>query len=304
MKQFVKARQAFSAAHSMYLRSLRTTGSALFQFATGETNLHSHHQHHLPPLPRSPPPHPPRSTTSEATTSSSAIHPPLLPPPSTPPSSSGWDFWDPFMPYAGRSVDEEEWEETTTGLKWQCPGGPSVRHWSTTTTVSSELSVVPTTKSKDLGEIMKELDDYFLKAADACKDYKYAKSLSHSLWTWGSSSAFGKYCVDPVGNIMGCVGIDGNTSNCSTVEKLYAWEKKVYQEVKNSETMKLEHEKKAAYLRKLEMKRADYVKTEKAKKEVEKLESHILVASQAIETTSAEIVKLRELELYPRLVEL
>lgn len=52
------------------------------------------------------------------------------------------------------------------------------------------------------------------------------------------------------------------------------------------------------------MKRADYVKTEKAKKEVEKLESRMMVASQAIETTSTEIIKLRELELYPQLVEL
>lgn len=59
-----------------------------------------------------------------------------------------------------------------------------------------------------------------------------------------------------------------------------------------------------AHLRKLEMKRADYVKTEKAKKEVEKLESQMMVASQAIETISAEIVKLRESELYPQLVNL
>ncbi|KAL2520372.1 hypothetical protein Fot_24295 [Forsythia ovata] len=273
------------------------------------------------------------STTSEATTtSSSAIHPPPPPPPLTPPSSSGWDFWDPFMPYAGRSADEEEWEETTTGSEVaSVPAAPplvingfpkyNTAARSTTTTISSELAVVPTTKSKDLVEIMKELDDYFLKAADACapvslllevptcnftgKDYSYGKSLSPVLWTWGSSSAkwssFGKFCEDPIRNNVGCVGIDGKTSNCSTVGKLYAWEKKLYQEVK---TLKLEHGKKAAYLRKLEMKRADYVKTEKAKKEVEKLESHILVASQAIETTSAEIIKLRESELYPQLVEL
>lgn len=66
----------------------------------------------------------------------------------------------------------------------------------------------------------------------------------------------------------------------------------------------MEHEKRAAHARKLEMKRADYVKTEKAKKEVEKLESQMMVASQAIETTSAEIIKLRESELYPQLVDL
>lgn len=46
------------------------------------------------------------------------------------------------------------------------------------------------------------------------------------------------------------------------------------------------------------------MKTEKAKKEVEKLESRMIVASQAIETTSAEIIKLRESELYPQLIEL
>lgn len=57
-------------------------------------------------------------------------------------------------------------------------------------------------------------------------------------------------------------------------------------------------------LKKLEMKRADYVKTEKTKKEVEKLESQMMVSSQAIETTSAEIIKLRETELYPQLIEL
>ena len=57
-------------------------------------------------------------------------------------------------------------------------------------------------------------------------------------------------------------------------------------------------------LRKLEMKRADYVKTEKMKKEVEKLESQMMVSSQAIESTSAEIIKLRETELYPQLLEL
>jgi hypothetical protein len=68
--------------------------------------------------------------------------------------------------------------------------------------------------------------------------------------------------------------------------------------------LKIEHEKKVALLRKLEVRRADYVKTEKIKKEVEKLESQMIVATQGIETTSAEIIKLRETELYPQLLEL
>lgn len=66
----------------------------------------------------------------------------------------------------------------------------------------------------------------------------------------------------------------------------------------------MEHEKRTEQLRKLELKRADYVKIEKTKKEVEKLESRIMVASQGIETTTVEINKLRESELYPQLVDL
>ena len=66
----------------------------------------------------------------------------------------------------------------------------------------------------------------------------------------------------------------------------------------------MDHEKKVERLKKLEMKRGDYMKTEKLKKDVEKLESEMMVSSQAIETTSDEIVKLREIELYPQLLEL
>lgn len=340
MKQLVKARHAFSAAHSMYIRSLRNTGSALLQFATAETSLH-HHHHLPPPNPSPPPPLPPPlspiSWTTSSTTPSSAIRPPPPPPPA--PSASTWDFWDPFMPASRRSVDEEDWEETTTTTASEVPATPITTARAqnvaappsvitATTTTASSLAVVVSTKSKDLVEIIQELDDYFLKAANAggplsallevpiCnfnrqsslgKDFGYGKSSSPLLWTWGSGSAkwnaFGKFCEDPIGN-AGQVAADGNTTHCSTVERLYAWEKKLCQEVKNAESLKLEHEKRAAALRKLEMKNADYIKTEKAKKEVEKLESQMMVAVQTIETTSTEIIKLRESELYPQLLQL
>lgn len=69
-------------------------------------------------------------------------------------------------------------------------------------------------------------------------------------------------------------------------------------------TIKMQHDKRVEQLRKLELKQADYMRTEKTKKEIEKLESQMVVASQAIETTSIEIIKLRDTELYPQLLEL
>ncbi|EEF32728.1 protein ALTERED PHOSPHATE STARVATION RESPONSE 1 [Ricinus communis] len=351
MKQLVKARQAVSASHTMYLRSLRSTGSALFQFSNTEANLHLHqshrHHHHLPPVlpsppplpPTPPPPLPPMSPSSDTWTSITASPAPPPPPPPPPPQSSSWDFWDPFVPpppSASRSVTEEEWEEATTmtasemavtatGTAASLTAPPSIISGFSKETCSgsgSELAMVVSRNSKDLVEIVKEVDEYFLKAADAGgqlslllevpnpnfstqnkggKIYDHGCNLtSPSLWTWSSSpkmNGFGKMSEEMMGSNVG-------VSHCSTVERLYAWEKKLFQEVKNAESIKIEHEKKVALLRKLEVKRADYVKTEKTKKEVEKLESQMMVATQAIETTSAEIIKLRETELYPQLLEL
>lgn len=66
----------------------------------------------------------------------------------------------------------------------------------------------------------------------------------------------------------------------------------------------MEHEKRVKLLRKQEAKGADYVKVEKNRREIERLESKMLVASQAMETTSSEIIRLRESELFPQLLEL
>lgn len=367
MKQLVQARQCLSVAHSFYLRSLRSTGSALLQFATGESALHHHHHHHhqhrnlspQPPLPPTPPPPPSMSpstdtwtTTTTSTTTISAIPPPPPPPPPPPVAGSTWDFWDPFVPSSGprSGTEEEEWEEeevttttTTTATPTAVRASASVA--APPSVVSgfskeSEMAVVVSRQGKELVEIIKELDEYFLRAADAGgfvsgvlevptfanhhhlgsseKVYNYGRTSSWSPMLWGSSGkvngfGFGKLgeemmCGNGMRMGMGMGNVVANaingSSHCSTVERLYAWEKKLFLEVKNAEKLKMEDEKRVEQLRRLEVKRANYMKTEKTKKEVEKLESLMEVASQAIGTTSDEIVKLRETELYPQLLDL
>lgn len=61
--------------------------------------------------------------------------------------------------------------------------------------------------------------------------------MSPSLWTWGSSSpklkGYGKMGDELVKSNLGGGGENIiNSSHCSTVERLYAWEKKLYEEVK------------------------------------------------------------------------
>jgi hypothetical protein len=70
------------------------------------------------------------------------------------------------------------------------------------------------------------------------------------------------------------------------------------------EGYKQEHDKKVGLLRKQEVKGVDYLKMEKNKMEIESLESKMLVATQSIEITTTEIIRLRESELFPQLLEL
>lgn len=63
----------------------------------------------------------------------------------------------------------------------------------------------------------------------AGKVYNYGFSLSPTLWTWGSSPKF-----DTFGSCLReqVVGNNGGVGHSSTIERLYAWEKKLYEEVK------------------------------------------------------------------------
>ncbi|XP_047167036.1 nitrate regulatory gene2 protein-like [Vigna umbellata] len=99
-------------------------------------------------------------------------------------------------------------------------------------------------------------------------------------------------------------GPGGSKSLGSTLERLLAWEKKLYQEVKARECVKIEHEKKLSALQSLECKDGDEAKLDKTKASITRLQSLIVVTSQAVSTTSAAINGLRDADLVPQLVDL
>ncbi|KAI7745274.1 hypothetical protein M8C21_017336 [Ambrosia artemisiifolia] len=324
----------------MYLKSLKNTGAALLQFATTSPPLHHFSpppsniiiQPSSSPPPPPPPPPPAMSTTSETWTTSTGDTSSTPPPPPPPPvSSSTWDFWDPFMPLMERDEQQvgstDEVSETVVMAAAGSVAAPPSSVSEVYKDIDREMPVVVSGKGKDWVEIIKELDEYFLRAADSGgklsalleipvtfsdqsssgKINGNGKSLNPFFCSWNSSQRFNGLVKFDCNGIAGVGAVDGvgiPGSHCSTVVRLYEWEKKLYDEVKNAESLKIEHEKKTEQLRKMELKRGDYLKIEKAKKEVEKLESRITVSAQAIESTSQEIIKLRESELYPQLVEL
>ncbi|CBI16665.3 unnamed protein product, partial [Vitis vinifera] len=96
----------------------------------------------------------------------------------------------------------------------------------------------------------------------------------------------------------------GPKSLSSTLDRLFAWEKKLYEEVKAREGVKIAHEKKLSTLQSQEYKGDDEIKLDKTKAAIKRLQSLIIVTSQAVSTTSTAINELKDTDLVPQLVEL
>ncbi|KAG4134490.1 hypothetical protein ERO13_D08G159700v2 [Gossypium hirsutum] len=119
--------------------------------------------------------------------------------------------------------------------------------------------------------------------------YHSSSMLSNLSSSWTSKPPLAvKYRLDSA-----ALNEEGRSKSlCSTLDRLLAWEKKLYEEVKAREGVKIEHEKK------------DETKIDKTKASITRLQSLIIVTSQAVTTTSTAIVGLRDSDLVPQLVQI
>ncbi|KAG5053209.1 hypothetical protein GLYMA_02G274300v4 [Glycine max] len=93
-------------------------------------------------------------------------------------------------------------------------------------------------------------------------------------------------------------------SHASTLDRLYAWERKLYDEVKASEIVRKEYDMKCKFLRQLESKGEKTSTVDKTRAKVKDLHSRIRVAIHRINSISKRIAELRDKELQPQLEEL
>ncbi|XP_074571231.1 protein ROLLING AND ERECT LEAF 2-like [Curcuma longa] len=193
---------------------------------------------------------------------------------------------------------------------------------SSSTSAAAELTLA--VRHHNLAEIVAALEEYFVKAADAGnaisdlleigraqfdgsfrqlkKTVYHSNSVLNTLsssWTSKPPLAI-RYSFDA----SALEESDRGKSHGSTLERLLAWETKLYKEVKAREGVKIEHEKKLSTLQSLEYGGKADVKLDKTKASIKKLQSLILVTSQAVTTTSTAIAKIRDDELAPQLVQI
>ncbi|KAJ6740813.1 hypothetical protein OIU79_000849 [Salix purpurea] len=93
-------------------------------------------------------------------------------------------------------------------------------------------------------------------------------------------------------------------SHSSTLDRLYAWERKLYDEIKASESIRREYDRKCDQLRHQFAKDQSAHVIDKTRAVVKDLHSRIRVAIHSVDSISKRIEKMRDEELQPQLLEL
>ncbi|KAL7099871.1 hypothetical protein ACP275_09G113300 [Erythranthe tilingii] len=223
--------------------------------------------------------------------------------------------------------DVAEVVETVNDLPPQPP--PPEEAMAAVAKVVKRVKLVPADGKKKSGssnvnlqQIFVDLDDCFLKASESAHDVSrmleaarlhyhsnFADkrgNINHServmrVITWNRSFRGLSTNVDD-----GADDFDSeeNETHATVLDKMLAWEKKLYDEVKAGEQMKLEYQKKVASLNKLKKRGSNTEALERMKAAVSHLHTRYIVDMQSMDSTVSEINRLRDDQLYPKLVAL
>lgn len=353
MKQLVDIRGLFLDSQWAYLKALRNTGVTLRQFTESELlelenssdgiglAVSASPSLPLPPSPPQPPPPPPPPLSPDKTSSMQLNQGSSL---------EGYIFGSPSTYHKGSEIEEldteENWEETNTEFgdedseaqgvasgvvnplcrkqKWREPVDDSCTV-SFCAKESTNLSMVVGEK-KSLEDIVKDLDDCFLKASECRKEIAVLIDISKGDIFLHQNSGLQKSKKSDSAKVFSVLSRNRHTkssqftresaessgpsepckpgAHCATLKKLYAVDKILSKLLKEEEIVKLEYEKKSFLLQKKLDENPDWVEMEKTRLSVENLKSNQLQLQQSISEATSSILEVMDKELYPQLVAL
>ncbi|KAG0498369.1 hypothetical protein HPP92_003060 [Vanilla planifolia] len=125
---------------------------------------------------------------------------------------------------------------------------------------------------------------------------------SSSRFFQGSSSSKGDGYESSSEYSEDCCMVSG--SHQSTLGRLYAWEKKLYEEVKSGERVRIAYEKKCLQLRSHDINGDEPSVVDKTRAAIRDLHTRLKISIHTVESISKRIEVLRDVELYPQLLEL
>lgn len=175
--------------------------------------------------------------------------------------------------------------------------------------------------SINLMQILNVIDDHFLKASESAQEL--TKMLEANRMHYHSNFADNGGHIDHSARVMRVItwnksirgmhnaddkkdvfDAEEYETHATVLDKLLAWEKKLYDEVKAGELMKHEYQRKVALLNKQKKRSASTESLEKTKAAVSHLHTRYIVDMQSMDSTVSEVNHIRDDQLYPKLVAL
>lgn len=172
-----------------------------------------------------------------------------------------------------------------------------------------------------LTKILADLDEHFLSASESAQEV--SKMLEATRLHYHSNFADNRGHINHSERVMRVItwnksfkGISNGEggkddfdseeyeTHATVLDKLLAWEKKLYEEVKQGELMKLEYQRKVNLLNKQKKRNVTAESLEKTKAAVSHLHTRYIVDMQSMDSTVLEVNRLRDEQLYPKLVSL
>ncbi|KAL6884651.1 hypothetical protein ACP4OV_010587 [Aristida adscensionis] len=208
----------------------------------------------------------------------------------------------------------------------KAPGPPPAVHYQHASSMGSvetrKGKMTVTSGTASLLQIVTQLDDHFLKASESAQDV--SKKLEATRMHYHSNHADSRGHIDHSTKIMHVItwnrsfknlpdhdDLNGNfeideryETHAAVLDRMLAWEKKLYDEVKAGELMKIDYQKKVALLHKQKRRGVKLETLEKTKAAVSHLHTRYIVDMQSMDSTVSEINRLRDKQLYPKLVDL
>jgi len=199
---------------------------------------------------------------------------------------------------------------------------------------NNDHALFVTQRNRVLLEVIKEIEDQFKRAQDSGKEvskmletnkvpyrprFTLLKALSARVLnaiTWHRAkssepssskrphSSKPKKYIDDYNNDLDDDSGMVSGSHSSTLDKIYVWEKKLYEEIKAEEMIRIEYDKKRMQLKHHDAKGVDHQLVDATTAAIKTLQTRINVAMQVIVSISKRIHKLRDEELQPQLSEL
>ncbi|CAH8322420.1 unnamed protein product [Eruca vesicaria subsp. sativa] len=218
-------------------------------------------------------------------------------------------------------------------------GGTTGHHHVVTTddakgeeTTQHGFTVYLTRRPTSMGEVIKDLEDQFEIICNAANEVSGLLEASRSHYISSNSELSGMKMLNPlalfssrssssssrflISSSSKESGFESSSdfseeSSCmlsgshqSTLDRLYAWEKKLYDEVKSGERVRIAYEKKCLALRNHDVKGDNSSAVDKTRATMRDLHTQMNVSIHSIESISERIETLRDQELLPQLLEL